>query len=57
MQEQILIGQNKNVFNKGFYVVQEIMKYVSARLGSGLTTSLLNLIFSLGEKKVAASSC
>jgi len=29
------------------------MKYVSARLGSGLTPSLLNLIFSLGEKKVA----
>ena len=29
------------------------MKRVSARLGSGLTTSFLNLIFSIGEKKVA----
>jgi len=40
-------------FIQGFYLVQEIMKRVSARLGSGLTTSFLNLIFSIGEKKVA----
>gem|GEM_PF-6234722 len=41
------------MFIQGFYIVQEIMEHVSARLGSGLTTSFLNLIFSIGEKKVA----